>query len=62
MAQGDCTLLVPDKSYDNEKGTTYEYFATCPITEPLPTCPANQYAMFENPKQVIRVFVSAFVM
>ena len=36
-SQGDCTLLVPEKRYDFEEGTTYEYFATCPvIDQPLP--------------------------
>ena len=34
--QGDCTLLMPDKSYDYEKGTTYQYFATCPVGEDKP--------------------------
>ncbi|EKX45873.1 hypothetical protein GUITHDRAFT_108325 [Guillardia theta CCMP2712] len=37
-----CVLLVPNKSYNQDSGTTYEYFNSCPI-KPA-SCPANEYA------------------
>jgi hypothetical protein len=65
--QGACTLLVPGKTYDFEEGTTFEFFATCPVVDqPLPSCPANQYPRLDNPQQVftcvglcVRMFLAA---
>ena len=35
--QGDCTLLVPGKTWEGLDGTTYEYFATCPVIDQVNT-------------------------
>ena len=48
--QGDCTLLVPGKTWEGLDGTTYEYFATCPVIDQVPT-------LLCVPEQAVRAVV-----